>query len=375
MAGSSGTTHKIATVVGARPQFIKCSLLSHALRGLGFTERLIHTGQHYNPQLSDIFFRELDIPEPDLNLGIGSDTQGRQTGRMMIALEEAFEQDRPDLALVFGDTNSTLAAALVAVKMGIPLAHVESGMRSHNRAMPEEHNRVVTDHLSDLLFCHNETTAARLAGEKIDGRVIVSGDTMRETVSHFLPRALDRTGPDERLGLTGQPYAVLTVHRPVNADQRDALGEIIEGANRLGMPVVFPIHPRTRRQEDFSNLQSSGRLHLIEPLGYLDMLALVHRAALVLTDSGGLQKEAFFLQTPCVTLRGETEWTETVEAGMNVLAGDRPHAGHLAAIAGEMLLRHGPGTEPAPSIETIDRLFGPIDVSRRIAGAIAEMLG
>lgn len=366
---------KISTVVGARPQFVKCSLLSHELRRIGLAERLVHTGQHYNPELSDIFFKQLGIPEPDVNLGIGSDTQGRQTGRMIIALEEEFERCRPDVVLVFGDTNSTLAAALTAVKMGIRLAHVESGLRSRNRSMPEEHNRVVVDHMADLLFCHNGRAAQQLYDEQVQGRIVVCGDTMRETVSHFLPRALAQ-GENllARLGVEKNGYAVLTVHRPVNADEPAALERILDGMNALGLPVVFPVHPRTLRKIAPTAQNHYPRIRLIEPVGYLDMLALANQACLVVTDSGGLQKEALFVGVPCVTLRGETEWTETVDLGMNVLAGDRPDAQHLARLALETCERHRWRDEEFKRrlAKAIDLEFGPIHVSRTIARTLAE---
>ncbi|MCL5269050.1 MAG: UDP-N-acetylglucosamine 2-epimerase (non-hydrolyzing) [bacterium] len=368
----------IATIVGARPQFIKCALLSRALREGGFAERLIHTGQHYAPELSDVFFAELGIPQPDANLEVGSDTHGRQTGRMMIALEEEFERHRPDAAFVFGDTNSTLAGALTAVKMGIPLIHVEAGMRSRDRSMPEEHNRIVADHVADVLFCHNAAAAERLEDEAVAGDIVVCGDLMRETLSHFLPRALGASSYPARLGLAPGAYGVLTVHRPVNADDSAALAEILHGAAGLGRPVIFPAHPRVQRH--LAGLAEAGAakgVRLVEPLGYLDMLALTARAAVVLTDSGGLQKEATFLGIPCVTLRSTTEWTETIDLGLNRLAGDRPAAERIVAEAERVIrLRAGWDARKLDDFRgrRLEKHFGPLNVSSIITQTLTEFL-
>lgn len=359
----------IATVVGARPQFVKCCLLRRRFAELGLKETLIHTGQHYDPRMSGVFFQDMGIREPDLDLGVGSDTHGRQTGRMMIALEEAFEQNTPDWVVVFGDTNSTLAAALVAAKMGLRVAHVESGLRSGNRAMPEEHNRVLTDHLADLLFCHSDRVAQRLHNEKVQGRVVVAGDIMRETAAHFLPSALARQPDPNVADLAEASYAVLTVHRPVNADCPQTMAEILEGVGRLGYPVVFPVHPRTRKRLTAAGLNPPPQVRLIDPVGYLDMLALVARARLVLTDSGGLQKEALFLGTPCVTLRAETEWVETVELGMNTLADPSAGAGEVERKARHMdeSRKTMDAKSPAERQTDIDNHFGPIETSTMIA--------
>ena len=366
----------IATLVGARPQFIKCSLLSPELRRRGLRERIIHTGQHYNPELSDIFFRELGIPEPDVNLEIGSDTPARQIARMLLALAEEFDRDRPDAVIVFGDTNSTLAGALAAVKCGIPLVHIEAGLRSFNRSMPEEHNRVVTDHIADLLICHNDRAMNRLLIEDARGQIAVCGDLMRETVERFLPRAGEFAAPGDGLDVEGE-YALLTVHRAANLEAPGALAAILEGAGGLGLPVVFPIHPRTRALLEKGDTPLPAGLLLVPPVGYLEMLALTARAAVVLTDSGGLQKEALFLGTPCVTLRGETEWTETVELGMNILAGEPPVATAIVQMVQALRDRHAGETNVdrrrriAPAIE---ELFGPIDVAAAVAATVAAFL-
>lgn len=359
----------ITTVIGARPQFVKCSLLGRELRRRGIDERLVHTGQHYNPELSEVFIRELEIPAPDVNLGIGSDSHARQTARMMIALEAELEGRRPDAVIVFGDTNSTLAAALVAVKMQIQLVHIEAGMRGYNRRLPEEHNRIVADHLADVLICHNERAAERLRQEFVSGRIAICGDTMRETAEYFLPRALKRSMlaavPEGR-------FALLTAHRPDNVDDPKILAGILEGAGRIGMPVVFPVHPRTRKS--LAGIAVPPGVILMEPVGYLDMLGLLARSELVLTDSGGLQKEALFIGTPCVTLRGETEWPETIETGMNVLTSNPPTANEIVAAAREMSTQTGE-SRPQRRVRLaplIDERFGPIDVARRVADTVEK---
>jgi UDP-N-acetylglucosamine 2-epimerase len=372
------TVKRITTVVGARPQFIKCSLLSHELRRRGLRERLVHTGQHYDPTLSEIFFRQLEIPEVDVNLEVGAASNGRQIARIITALEADLERERPDLVLVFGDTRSTLAAAVVASGQQIPLAHVEAGLRCRNRSIPEENNRVVTDHLADLLFCHNEVAAEQLRAEQIQGRIVVSGDTMRQTVNHFLPRALADSPLPARLALAEGEYTVLTLHRPFHADRPEVMAEILRGCDALGGPVVFPVHPRTRARNEAALAALAPRIHCIEPLGYLDMLALVRRARLLLTDSGGLQKEAAYLGTPCVVLRGETEWNEPIEMGLNVLAGDFPGAEELARLAHELCDRHAarmaePGFMDNLAAE-LDARFGPPDAAERITEAVLKFL-
>jgi len=363
----------LATVIGARPQFVKCALLSRALRDAGLNEFLIHTGQHYDDVMSGVFFRDLEIPQPDVNLSVGSGTHAQQTAAALVRIEEVLLQRRPGLVLVYGDTNSTLAGALAAVKLGIPVAHVEAGLRSYNRAMPEECNRVATDHWSDLLFCHNEVTRARLLSEQVRGEVVVTGDVMREVLSHLGPRALAASPYPARLGLEESGYAVLTVHRPINSD-RDALRDILAWCVDAEFPVIFPAHPRVQSTvaELLSELDpQSQRVRLIAPLGYSDMLSLVAHCRLVLTDSGGLQKEAFFLRVPCVTLRGETEWIETVDAGWNVLAGDRPAPLGIDR-AYRLMRERWSSTRPAAADHELflDRVFGPPDPIRRIVEAI-----
>lgn len=307
---------KVATVVGTRPEFVQSALTSRELRKR-HSEILVHIGQHYDDAMSAAFFRELGIPEPDYNLGVGSGLHGQQTGRMLERIETVLLAERPDWVLVYGDTNSTLAGALAAVKLHIPVAHVEAGMRSFNRVMPEEHNRVLADHCADLLFCPTQTAVDNLAREGITRSVHLVDDVTCEAVSHFGPLAQDTIL--EELGLESGNYLLTTVHRPQNTDDPDNLSAILAAFSEMGEPVVFPVHPRTRQRMAEAGLSAS--VQFIEPMGYLDMLALERNARLILTDSGGVQKEAYFLGVPCVTLRDETEWVETVEAGWNVLVG------------------------------------------------------
>jgi UDP-GlcNAc3NAcA epimerase len=315
---------KLMSVVGARPQFIKAAAVSRVLR-MQHTELLVHTGQHYDYKMSGIFFDGLEIPQPDINLGIGSGTHGVQTAAMLKAIEEVLLSERPDCLVVYGDTNSTLAGALAASKLSIPVAHIEAGLRSFNRRMPEEINRVVVDHLSNLLLCPSETAARHLADEGVRANVHVVGDVMldvlnwaRERVDERPPEAMDR------LGLGHGSHLLATVHRSENTDDATRLSRTLAAFNDLEERVVFPVHPRTRQAIARGGYDIKPHVHLIDPVGYLDMVALTGSARLVLTDSGGLQKEAYWLGVPCVTLRNETEWVETVEAGWNTLAGADP---------------------------------------------------
>lgn len=368
----------VATVVGARPQFVKCALVSRLLRKTGLAEILIHTGQHYDDAMSAVFFNEMQIPVPDFNLGIGSGSHGRQTGEALIRLEQVFLEHRPRLVLVYGDTNSTLAGALAAVKLGIPVAHIEAGLRSYNLTMPEEHNRIATDHWASLLFCHNEATRRRLLEEHVAGQSLVVGDIMRETLAAFRPLAIVESSYPRILNLNTEDYAVLTVHRPVNADHPDALRSIFAWCVASPYPVVFPAHPRVHQAAAaiLADLApGSSRLHLIPPLGYRDMLALVAQARIVLTDSGGLQKEAFFLHVPCVTLRAETEWVETVAAGWNVLTGHRATEQIIDQAVRQMVTRHSTDSRRLSDEAVITEAFGPPDTSRRIVQTLQAFLG
>ncbi len=313
---------KIVSIVGARPQFIKCAPVSRELRK-EHDEVLVHTGQHYDYGMSEVFFEELAIPKPDYNLGIGSGAHGHQTGAMLGAIEDVLEKEKPDVVLVYGDTNSTLAGALAAAKLHIPVAHVEAGLRSFDRRMPEEVNRVLTDHCSDMLFCPTETAVRNLAAEGVTEGVFLVGDVMCDAMEYNRAVAEERSRILEAVGVEPGNYLVVTVHRPSNTDDRDNMAAIIGALGEAGMPVVFPVHPRTRRYLGEYGLLATmpENILVVEPLGYLDMLRLMAHAEKILTDSGGVQKEAYMLGVPCITLRENTEWVETVEAGWNVLVG------------------------------------------------------
>ena len=313
---------KILTVVGARPQFIKAHPVSLALREAGITEFLLHTGQHYDERMSGCFFTDLGLRAPDLNLNVGSGSHGAQTAAMLTGIERCLLDQTPDWVLVYGDTNSTLAGALAAAKLHIPIAHVEAGLRSFNRRMPEEVNRVLTDHASTLLFCPAESAAANLHKEGIQSGVHVVGDVMADALFRFLPRATDQSRILATLGLPPHAYLLCTIHRAENTEEPAALRRLFTGLAGLGRPVLIPLHPRTRTLLEASGgLPACENLRFTEPLGYLDMLQATANAHAVLTDSGGLQKEAYWLGVQCITLREESEWTETLEHGWNQLTG------------------------------------------------------
>lgn len=362
---------KIVSVVGTRPQFIKAAPVSWELRK-EHKEILVHTGQHYDYFMSAVFFDELGIPKPDYNLGVGSASHGKQTGEMLIRIEEVLLRERPDWVLVYGDTNSTLAGALAAAKLHIPVAHVEAGLRSFNREMPEEVNRVLTDHVSDLLFCPTETAVRNLAREGITQGVHLVGDTMYDAVLQFAEIARQRSTILQDLGLKPKSYLLATVHRPYNTDVPENLRNILAAFAEIEEPIILPVHPRTRQRivefglgnpQSFDYAQDKSATRnpkLIEPVGYLDMLVLEQNARLILTDSGGMQKEAYFFGVPCVTLRPETEWVETVEAGWNVVVG-ASGAQIVSAVNG----RKSPkGTPPA--------VFGDGQAAERIVGLITR---
>ncbi|MCW4048738.1 MAG: UDP-N-acetylglucosamine 2-epimerase (non-hydrolyzing) [Candidatus Bathyarchaeota archaeon] len=313
-------------VIGTRPQIIKTAPLLREAESRGFDLDVVHTGQHYDYEMSKIFFKELSMPDPVSNLGVGSGSHGLQTGKMMIELENVFNKLKPDVVLVPGDTNSTLAGALAASKMGIPVAHVESGCRSFDMGMPEEVNRRLTDHCSDLLFCVSEWARTQLLKESIESdRVLLVGDTMYESVQAHRGD-VDSDDILEKLGVD-EDYFVLTVHRAENTDIEVRLRNIFETVMDFDEEIVFPCHPRTRKRLVESGLMEKiegSKVRLVEPVGYYSMLRLIRDAEMVLTDSGGVQKEAFWLDTPCVTLRDNTEWRETVELGWNRLVGAEP---------------------------------------------------
>jgi UDP-GlcNAc3NAcA epimerase len=315
----------IASIVGARPQFVKAAMVSRALRCAGFTETLVHTGQHYDNNMSKVFFEELQIPKPDYNLGIGSGHHGSQTGRMLEALEKVLQREKPNWALVYGDTNSTLAGALAAAKLHIPVAHVEAGLRSFNRRMPEEINRIITDQLSTLLFAPTETAVRNLQREGIMDGLHNVGDVMYDAVLAHRELATNQSRILGSLNLRPRNYALATVHRAENTEDLQRLLEIFEALRILSqeLPIVLPLHPRTRQALKSIPIVTNAQLILIEPVSYLDTLLLQSQARFILTDSGGVQKEAFFFRVPCITLRDETEWVETVDTGWNVVAGTR----------------------------------------------------
>ncbi len=311
---------RITSVIGNRPQFIKAAAVSRRLRER-HDETLVHTGQHYDDEMSKVFFDELGVPAPDVELGIGSGSNTIQTARMLSALESALAESRPDLVLVYGDTNSTLAGALAAAQAQMPLAHVEAGMRSFDRAMPEETNRVLTDHMSSVLFCSTETAVRNLENESAVGAKHLVGDVMADVSLAFAPIAADRSQALDDLGVTVGDYLLVTAHRAGNVDVPARLEQLVALLERLEGDVVFPLHPRTAKRLDDAGLRArvEAAATVTAPLGYLDFLELARNARAVLTDSGGVQKEAYLLGTPCITLRDTTEWVETVDAGWNVL--------------------------------------------------------
>lgn len=314
-------TRKILTVVGARPQFIKAAAVSRAFRGhTGLREVMVHTGQHFDADMSDVFFDELDIPAPTHNLAINGGGHGEMTGRMLEQLERVMVDEKPDMVLIYGDTNSTLAAALAASKLLIPVAHVEAGLRSFNRAMPEEVNRVLADHVSTLLFCPTRAAIGNLSVEGITNGVFNVGDVMFDATVFATEKAREHSTILEHLGVQAGEYAVSTIHRAENTDTYENLAEVLDWLKDKAkvMPVVLPLHPRTRAAAQRFDLNFDG-LTLCDPVGYLDMAQLLSGAMAAYTDSGGLQKEAYFHKVPCVTLRDQTEWVETVECGWNRL--------------------------------------------------------
>ena len=311
---------KIITVVGARPQFIKAAAVSNTIRKC-HQEILIHTGQHYDPNMSEVFFNELGIPKPDYNLEVGSGNHGKQTGNMLIALEEIYAKEKPDLVLVYGDTNSTLAGALCASKLLIPVAHVEAGLRSFNKCMPEEQNRILTDHISELLFVPTVSAEKNLKHEGVTKGFYYVGDVMFDAVLNFKVLAEAKSSILEELGIAKNEYILTTIHRAENTNDINRLKNIIEALNESNKVVVLPLHPRTKKYIESYGLKFSDKIKVIEPIGYLEMVCLEMNAEKIVTDSGGVQKEAFFMGKPCVTMRDETEWVETVENGWNVIVG------------------------------------------------------
>jgi UDP-N-acetylglucosamine 2-epimerase len=375
---------RLLTVVGARPQFIKAAAFSRVARR-GHTEILVHTGQHYDPSMSDVFFDELAIPRPDHHLGVGSGTHATQTARMLERLEDVMSRESPDAVVIYGDTNSTLAGALAAAKLGIPVAHVEAGLRSFVRDMPEEINRLVADRLATYLFAPTETAVQNLIREgglaadarsSVDrredergrmedggrGRIFLTGDIMYDALLANAGRARERSTIVRDLALQHGAYALATVHRAANTDDPAVLAEIFDALMLLKEPVIVPLHPRTRAALMATDIEVEPPVRVIDPVGYLDMIALQQQARVVLTDSGGVQKEAYLLGVPCVTLREETEWTETLAGGWNVLAG--ADAERIVAAA----RRERPAAPPAP-------VFGDGHAAEKMVEALESGFG
>lgn len=312
---------KILSVVGARPQFVKLAPIAKAMKKQGVEHIIVHTGQHYDPMLSDVFFRDLGIPSPDEHLGIGSGKHGEQTGKMLIAIEPVLQKYQPDWVLVYGDTNSTLAAAVATVKLHLPLAHLEAGLRSFNRRMPEEHNRVLTDHAADLLLAPTAVAAEHLRNEGLAERTVVVGDVMTDVVLQVKEQVKDKPSPImEEFGFSEGGYRLATIHRPDNTDDKARLEQILDSLADLDLPTVILAHPRlVAKCKEHGIKLSRGNLLEHRPLAYPELVASALHSAGVVTDSGGLQKEAFLLGTMCTTVRPETEWVETVELGWNQL--------------------------------------------------------
>ena len=357
---------KIMTIVGARPQFIKAATVSRALAATeGAEELIVHTGQHHDANMSDVFFSELEIPKPDYNLGISGGAHGAMTGRMLAAIEKVILDDLPDCLLIYGDTNSTLAGALAAAKLDVPVAHVEAGLRSFNRQMPEEINRVVADHVASCLLTPTETATANLRHEGISPENIHQvGDVMYDAALFYAAKAERTSTILTRLGLEQGSYVLATIHRAENTDAPARLRAIIEGLNEVArsMPVVLPLHPRTRTILDSAdNLRAGKGMLLVEPVGYLDMVMLERGAAVIATDSGGVQKEAFFHSVPCVTLRDETEWVELIDMGWNRLA--PPGQAEIAKTIRNAMDRKGESGNP----------YGDGNAAQRIATTLIGM--
>jgi len=353
---------KILTVIGARPQFIKCAPVSKVIRKY-FKEVLVHTGQHYDYEMSRAFFEELKIPEPDFNLGIGSDSHSAQTAKMLIALERVVEKIKPDLVMVYGDTNSTLAGSLVASKFLIPLAHVEAGLRSFNRNMPEEINRVCSDRISDILFCPTKTAKKNLEIEGIKKNVFLVGDVMKDLIVHTIKSKKFKGRILENTSLRKEPFCYLTIHRQENTDDAARLKKIFILIGNVKYKVIFPLHPRTRRQINKNKIKMPDNVCIAKPISYFESLAFQMNAEFVITDSGGIQKEAYILGTPCITIRDETEWSETLKNGFNKLAGIDTKK-FLSAIDECITLKLKPNIN----------LFGHGDASEKITKIIRKYL-
>lgn len=354
---------KIVSVVGVRPQFVKASVVSRELRKNN-EEILIHTGQHYDYQMNKVFFEQLNIPEPDYHLDIGSGSHGYQTGEMLKKIEKVLIKEKPDLVLIYGDTNSTLAGALAASKLNIRTAHVESGLRSFDKSMPEEINRVITDHCSDILFCPTQNAVENLKSEGITENVYLTGDVMVDSLLYNKDVAENKSNILNYLGLNNKEYIVATVHRASNTDNKNNLQNIANALYELNCIVVFPAHPRTEKLLKKYKLYDKLRnnIKLIEPLGFFDFIKLLNHAKVILTDSGGIQKEAYLLKVPCITLRENTEWIETVEDGWNILVGANKET--IIKMVNEF----------NPSVKTHSNRFGSGNSGARITSIVDGLL-
>ncbi len=349
---------RILSVVGARPQFVKLAPIAKAMEGRA-EHVIVHTGQHYDELMSDVFFQDLGIPSPDYNLGVGSGKHGEQTGAMLAGLEKVFEEAKPDVVLVYGDTNSTLAAALAAVKIHIPVAHLEAGLRSFNRRMPEEHNRVLTDHASDLLLSPTQVGMGHLSNEGLAEKSVMVGDVMTD-VLYQVREQLAAQGQPLPAGLEAGDYYVCTIHRPDNTDEPERLKAIIESLSALSKPVLLLAHPRLKALAESHGIDlAAGSIVLNDPLAYPQLVNAVANSAGVVTDSGGLQKEAFLMRVPCTTIRPETEWVETVQLGWNVLVND-----DLSQLAGAVERQAPTPTDATP--------YGDGHAARRTVDALLE---
>jgi len=350
---------KILTIIGARPQFVKAAVVSQAIREAGHDEVLVNTGQHYDANMAKVFFDEMGIPKPQYDLGVGSGTHAQQTAGTLVGIEEVLLKEKPDWIILFGDTNATIAGALAASKLHIRIAHVEAGLRSYNRDMPEEINRIVTDVLSDLRFVPTQVAVDNLKKEGLSKGNHIVGDVMVDALMKYTPIGEKRSGILETYGLTPQSFALVTIHRPSNADNDSRFRRILEILNSLHLQVVFPVHPRGRERVDRLLSTQDHSILTIEPVGYLDMMVLEKQSHTIITDSGGIQKEAYLHKTPCLTVRNETEWVETVEDGWNILVGES--IDRIPALIREF-----------PQPKRWESHYGTGDAAKRIVNILAE---
>jgi UDP-GlcNAc3NAcA epimerase len=373
---------KLLSIVGVRPQFVKAAMVCAAIDRHNaqarpadrVQHRLLNTGQHYDFEMAEVFFQQLPLPSPDFNLGVGSGNHGAQTGAMLKGIEDLLLREKPSYVIVYGDTNSTLAGALAAVKLHIPVVHVEAGLRSFNRAMPEEINRIAADHVSDFLFCPTQSAVEQLRREGIVNNVEFTGDVMLDATRTFTPVATQRSVVLKDLGLSSKQFILVTIHRAENTDSMERMQELVNTLCRLEQPAVFAMHPRLRHKleqephyrELNQALLAARHLQIVTPLPYLDMLSLESNAQLIITDSGGVQKEAYFVGTPCLTLRDETEWTETLSDGWNRLVGTSPDK--ILPLVHSLWSRNGASPASAPALAA----FGDGKASDRMVQILQE---